>query len=367
MKRQKIKIITDFRRKGKYLLIKLMLYILRPVEPKNKFEGELTSVIILAQEKIGDAILLTPLLRNLRRFFPEIEIHVVALSPVYSLFENDPNVDTVYRVKQNYLTYFRSIRKRKFDLLYSTKDHPSFTFLYQSRLIPARFRVGIFHRYHKGFFNCLIPLDFHQHIVEKNCALLDIMGIQHAKEDCRPYLPENKISGGIKLLAKKISTLDCIGINLSAGEPAREWPLQKWVDFLERYQKNNALGVVIFAAGSKNMDKQKLESMFDHVIQSPLTKNIFEVGHILRQLKLLISPDTALIHVASCFNIGVIGLYRSEVEHVTRFYPYLIPNEVLTSPTKRVEDIRVEEVVDAVKIMLNRENKPTVLQKTKSL
>lgn len=349
MKRKRIEIIRDWRRKAKYLLIRLMLIILRPLKQIQDFDGELKSIIILAQEKIGDAILLTPLFRNLKRNFPNIEIHVVALSPVYFFFENDANVDVVHKVKQNYFSYFKSIRKRKFDLLFSTKDHPSFTFLYQSRIIPARFRVGIAHTYHEGFFNYLIPLNFHQHIVEKNCALLKFLEVDYTETDCRPYLPENDISENLKSFNKEISTLNCIGINLSAGERDREWQVQKWKNFLEKVNHP----VIVFATGSKIADKQELERSFENVIKSPVTKDIFEAASVIRHLRLLISPDTALIHVASCFNVKVVGLYRSQVIHVSRFYPFLTPHELIISSTNQVADILVEEVIQAAEHMLN--------------
>lgn len=356
MRREITNLIKEIRSKAKRLLIKLMLFIMRPVKPKAEFDGPLESIIILAQEKIGDAILLTPLLKNLKYAFPEIEIHIVAVSPIFPFFENDPNVDVVYKVKQNYLEYFKSIRKKNFDLLFSTKDHPSFTFLYQSRIIPARYRIGIFHSYHEGFFHHLIKLDFHQHIIEKNIAVLRFLNVSITQEDCRPYLQEGIISDEVKSFGSKISNLNYIGINLSAGEKDREWSLQKWTEFLKIVDKN----VIIFATQDRYSDKQKLENMFEHVISSPPTKNIFEAGHVLRQLKLLVSPDTALIHVASCYNISVVGLYRSQVEHVTRFYPYMILNKTIISPTRHIEDILISKVVEGVKLMTDEKTKSSV-------
>lgn len=352
MKRKRIEIIRDWRRRAKYLLIQLMLFILRPLKQIQDFEGELESIIILAQEKIGDAILLTPLFKNLKRNFPGIEIHVVALSPVYFFYENDPNVDVVHKVKQNYFSYFREIRKKKFDLLFSTKDHPSFTFLYQSRIIAAKFRIGIAHPYHRGFFNYQIPIDFHQHIVEKNCALLKFLGINYTEEDCRPYLPENGLSNNLRSFNEEISALNCIGINLSAGEKDREWQVQKWKKFLEKVNHP----MIVFATGSKIAVKEELERSFEHVIKSPVTKDIFEAASIIRHLSLLISPDTALIHVASCFSLKVVGLYRSQVIHMSRFYPYLTPHELVVSSTNRVADISVEEVIRAAEKMLSLKN-----------
>jgi heptosyltransferase-3 len=68
------------------------------------------------------------------------------------------------------------------------------------------------------------------------------------------------------------------------------------------------------------------------------------VGVIIKQLDLLISPDTSLIHVASCFNVKVVGLYKSNVIHIERFYPYLVEHRTCISTTEFVDDIPVEDV-----------------------
>lgn len=326
-----------------------MLLFFGKLEARKKFDGELRSVVILAQEKIGDAILLTPLFKMLRRTLPRVKISVVVFSPIASFFERDPNVDVVYRVKENYLAYFRTILKQKFDLLFCPKDHPSFTFLYQSRLIPARHRVGIYHPYHEGYFHHQIRLDFHQHVIEKNCALLAYLGISYSPADCRPYLPEEEVSPAVRDFVSQISGKFVVGINLCAGEKDREWSLSRWEEFLRQMKQPT----VVFSTPDRESDKRRLEESFPFVLKSPQTGSIYEAGQIIRHLKLLVSPDTSLIHVASCYDTPVVGLYRSFSIHLDRFYPYLVPNRIIVSPTHRIEDIPVEQVVQAVEEMLD--------------
>jgi len=42
------------------------------------FRGPLRSIVFLVSERYGDVILLTPVIRGLKRAFPDLEIHVVA-------------------------------------------------------------------------------------------------------------------------------------------------------------------------------------------------------------------------------------------------------------------------------------------------
>lgn len=340
-------------RQAKRLLALLTLSLFGTADKKEKFDGKLRSIVILAQEKLGDAILLTPLLRILRRAVPDLSIHVVTYSSVHAFFERDPNVDVVHKGKNHYWSLYKAMRHRRFDLLYNTKDHPSFTFLYQSRIIPARHRVGIDHPGHDGFFNYMIEVDFHQHIIEKNCALLDYVGIPYTKEDCRPYLPEGNVSEAVDAFINEISDMKVIGINLSAGEKNREWPEEKWV----RLAKSIGQPIMILSMPNRHSEKRRLESTLKEVIPSPQTQSIYEAGRIIEHLDLLVTPDTSLVHVASCYGTKVVGLYRADEVHYKRFYPYLTPNRIVISPTNRIDDIPVNEVMKATRDMLSIRDK----------
>lgn len=340
--------LRTIERQAKRSLARSLLFFFGKAEARTAVAGPLRSIAILAQEKLGDAILLTPLLRNLRRALPEAKIHIVALSPVFPFFERDANVDVVHRVKQDYPGYFRRIRQMEFDLLFSPKDHPSFTFLYQARIIRARNRVGIDHPGHRGFFHHLLEIDFHQHIIEKNCALLDYLGLADGADACRPYLPPEPVAREIAGFIGRVQQERPTGINLSAGEPAREWPVEKWQALLQRLDGP----VVVLGMPDKAGMKARLETEFAHVLPSPQTRNIYEAGEIIRHLRLLITPDTALVHVASCYATPVVGLYRADPVHVRRFAPYRVAHRQILAPASQVAAIPVDQVVNATNALL---------------
>jgi ADP-heptose:LPS heptosyltransferase len=346
--RQKlVKANRQFSRKSKPFLLKAVISILGPIE-EALFEGPLDSILIIAQEKLGDAILLTPLIGNLRRARPELQIHIVTFSSVYEFFRNDSNVDAVYRGKKHYVSYYKSMRDRRFDLLFNTKDHASFTGLYQSRLLPARHRVGISHPFNKGYFHHTLDFDYHRHVVEKNIALLDYLNIPYEEEDCRPYLPEGPITEAIKHFSFT-SDGRIVGVNLSAGDAEREWPLDKWKAFIEKVQSP----VIVFAMPDRLEDKHKLTDTFNNVINTPQTRSIYDVGRMMQYLDYLITPDTSLVHLASCYSIPTVALYGSDPEQYERFYPYLVPHRQVRSSSDRIADISVSEVVTAMESLMD--------------
>lgn len=340
-----LEIQQNIKRWFKRSLIRIISWFIHSREQYSCFEGSPESIAILAQERLGDAILLTPLLRNLKKYLPDIRIHIIALSPVsYNFFKNDPNIDVVFFVKSGYWNYLRKILKLRYDILFNTKDHPSFTFIYQTLLIRAKHKVGINHSYHRKLFNYYIDIDFHEHIVNKNCAFLHYLNISYNEDDCRPYLPQEKISAEVESFLKSISDKQLIGINLSAGEKVREWPLAKWEEFISKTDKT----IVIFAMPDRFKDKAFLEKNFDNTLESPRTGSLYEAAQIVRYLELLITPDTSLIHVASCFSTPLIGLYRNDPLHHTRFSPYLSKHVQVIAFSGEIGSITADEVLQAV-------------------
>ena len=76
---------------------------------KESFDGPLRSVAILPQEKLGDCVLLTPLIRKLKQARPELKIHLIAFSRASAAFlENDPDVTAVHQAQRNIKPYHRS-------------------------------------------------------------------------------------------------------------------------------------------------------------------------------------------------------------------------------------------------------------------
>lgn len=313
------------------------------------FTGPLDSVAILAQEKLGDAILLTPLIGNLRRAFPRLEIHVVVFSrPVFDFFSADRNVTAVHNARKQLSRYLKEVLARRFDLLFNTKDHPSTNFLIQTLLIRARIKAGIANPFHEGLYDLLSDIGWHNHIVVKNCALLEMLGVAHTPEECRPYIPEMPVQHGLQAFADSLGGKGFVGLNISAGGPLRYWTEEKWNALVDRFPD---LRFIVFSAPVDLEAKQRLETR-SNVVPSPATKNLYEVSLLLRNLRLLVTPDTSLVHIASCHAVPVVGLYREAPQDLSRFAPYLTQHILIASTTTRVSDIGVDEVTRAVDAML---------------
>ncbi len=331
-----------FGRVVKRTVVRILEFLMPAPVRTDKYEGIPGSILIIAQEKLGDSILLTPLLNNLRKSIPGAQIHVAVVRPsIGQFFKDDPNIDRIINVRGRMPAAIREIRRQTYDVLYNTKDHLSFTFVWLTLFARARHKVGIKNPHYSKFYNHLMEVDESQHIALKNCALLDYLGCSYTIQECRPYLPPGEISDEIREFAARIPSGEYIGINLSTGDPDRALSIGKWEEVIERIPVNS----IVFSTPEDFPLKQRIEERFGHVVQSPPTKTLAEVGELLKKLRVLLTPDTSMIHLASCFNIPVIGLYQNQDALQGRFYPFLIKHRIIASQSRFVDDLPVDEIV----------------------
>lgn len=342
---------VSFQRKFKRFYQRSLLWLIGQIAPLKIKENHVTSpknILVFIQEKLGDAILITPLFKNLKSHFHDIQIHVVIFHKQSNIFENDPNIYKVHNFKKDKIGTTRSLKKLKFDIIFNTKDHPSFTFIILSRYLNARYKVSIDHRFHKNYYNNLLQVDSVAHTIEKNCSILSIWNIPITKLNLKPYMPPQPITNEVGDFAGKMPKQTLIGINLSAGNSEKEWTTNSWKDFIRYFDEK----IIVFAIGDRLADKKLLESECNKIIISPNTKSINDAAALVQKLKLLITPSTGLLHVASCYDIKVVGLYRHDPSDHLRFAPYGLNYKKVIAEDHMVSKISVEEVVNACRDLL---------------
>jgi heptosyltransferase III len=308
------------------------------------------SIVILARECYGDCIMLTPLIGALKKEYPELAIYIIAFSRIiFDFFSADTNVTAVYHAKRNMKRYCTELLPKKFDLLFNPKEHPSIHFLIQTALIRARRKIGHFSPYHEGLYDHLIEPAPGTHESAKNLSLLSALGSNDV-QPCKPYLPVMAVSAEITEFLRTLPTCSYLGINISAGHSGGRRTPQQWSELIRSFPDET---FIIFSAPQDIEEKKALERPHQNVLPSPPTRNLYEVGEIVKQLKILITPDTSLVHIASCSDTPLIALYRKRLADRTQFAPLSALQKVIVSPTADVIAIECATVSTALRQMLN--------------
>ncbi|MGE5325844.1 MAG: glycosyltransferase family 9 protein, partial [Deltaproteobacteria bacterium] len=122
-----------------------------------------SSVLLIRLRSIGDVILLTPALRLLKEWRPDLRITVVVENRFRELLENNPDIEELIDLGRGSgvakiagrVRVMREIRRRRFALCINLHGGPTGTLL--TRGCGAKYKVGFDYYRSKGIYTVLIP------------------------------------------------------------------------------------------------------------------------------------------------------------------------------------------------------------------
>lgn len=357
-------------------------------------------ILILCLPGVGDALMVTPMVKTLRTEFPQAQIDLLCIfDGVAYVYKNNSHIDNVFFVslyKQNRLVgLIRLIpfRNKKYDAsilclpAYRKEYHLVQWFIGAKKRIAHKFKRGYFSEF--NFLDTdLIPLDENEHHVINNLNLLNALGVNwegkykqnlSSKSGKRldfEYdlkLDKEDIDFGKKYIKnlgwekEEIIGFHPGSINSPMGL-MRRWPIKNFAE-LGRYLVKNGKKVIIFV-GPEELDiRIKLKKMIDDSKDSNLVENIKfnqSVG-ILSQVSLLVTNDNGFGHLANGLKIKTILLVGPtnqkwcspydknycRIIRKARFDPWFRNDLKADDPVPKgaksgMEDIKVEDVTKEI-------------------
>jgi ADP-heptose:LPS heptosyltransferase len=347
-----------------------------PAEPRPPFQR----ILYLRYGGLGDMLLTLPVLRTARARFPAAEIDVLCDPKNVSPLSGTGLADHIFYYRKDpwrVVQLIKKLRKRKYDYICNLLVYPTFTFGFLARLIgPRAMRAAGDQERFAYFYNRVIELPPKSAIpmIERLFLLsTDITGGQIANIDT-PWMNfgeevKNRAETLYREMVAQISPQNhaprLAAVNLTAGLKRREWPLEKYAEFLqaasERYRKEID-GWIIFTDPRRMEDTAWLVRKMNHqtVIAMPPADNFQMIIQFLNYVFILITPDTAFTHAASAMGTPVVNLMIRE--NLITWPPVGVPHRIVSSEDpKELGNLPVEAVLkgfgDLLKDVLQRQRK----------
>lgn len=292
----------------------------------KKIKGDLTAlppkkVLFLRHDgKIGDYIVSSFVFREIKKFEPNIQIGVICTKKNEYLFKQNPYIDVRYIVKKrNILSYIKQafkIRKESYDVVIDPTMMLRNRDLLLLNLIGAKNYLGYKKEDYK-IFN--LNLNESKHFSMLYYDALEKIGI--SVEDKSYDIPSNRDAE--KEICRFIddNQLDSfITINFYGNGKNRKIDDKNIVEYLEHLTNHTSKKIVVLSAPDSFQHLKSLVVPFKQVYLHD-TKTIYHTIELIKASDLLISVDTATIHIASGFNKPIIGLYSSGEENFTHWHP----------------------------------------------
>jgi len=308
-------------------------------------------ILVISMAGIGDTLLATPLIRELRENFHGATIDVLAMwAGSKDLLENNPHVNRVHQknlINTGRVEAFRflwSLRKNSYDI--SINTHPQSRIYYRiaARIIGAPVRVS--HEYEcfnwldRKLANKTLPQDYSRHSIENNFDVLPLIGAKKklASHETEIFVTEDEEKWADGFLAmNKLAGQKILGVHVGSGGtknlPLKRWPLKNYAGLIRRLNRERPdIRVLLFGGPDEMKDHQVVlaQSNRDLTLEAK-TQNLRQTAALMKRCSAFLSVDTALMHIAAAMKVPNQIVIEAPTLNVTNF-PYGHPFTLVKNP-----------------------------------
>jgi len=286
-------------------------------------------IVVRCPNWIGDAVMATPFLSELRNRFPDSKITFMLREYVREVYSGSPWSDDYIITKNKQSTKFlkkrinsiieniKMLKKNNFDLAILLSN--SFESAFEAKIAGIAHRVG-YKRNARGFLITEGPKAKRQSGVYEPLSMINYynelgkcLGFNEISQNMILYL-SNEDEDKTETLFKSLkidqsSTL--IGLNLGAAfGSSKLWKPEYFAQVGDYFAKNPKNTVLLLAGPNEDTILDKISAMMKYP-KIKLTSDLVPIGvlkGVIKKLSLLITNDTGPRHFASAFGIRSVVL-----------------------------------------------------------
>ena len=283
-------------------------------------------IAIIRFSALGDVVMVSAAVRALQFLLPHARITWIT-SPLS--FEMLSGMEGVHfeieekpRTLWDYLAFYRTFRRRKFDVVLAMQANFRINLLYPA--LQAPIKIGFDStRAREGqwlFCNRRIPFN-DTHLVDSFLSFIEVLTGKPAAAIWNLPLDENDL----RWAREQLHTLPkpWIAIHPYASKTERNWLPERYAKTVE-YIVTRWQGGILLTGGNIPVEQELCEQLAQHAPGNILNlcgkTTLKQLAALLSLADVLIAPDTGAVHIARAVNTSVIGLYAVATPRLTGPY-----------------------------------------------
>lgn len=290
-------------------------------------------ILIFALSGIGDALMFSPTISLIRKYFPDAEIDLLCMfGGVREIYENNPKVNNVIYfnfMKEGFLKslFFLFKLRKKYDVTFNVYPSNRKEYNVISFLVGAKERYAVQYLRNDflnfGFLNNyrIIENDF-LHNVEENLnmgrlylANQNIFIEEDEEYQLEVYFDEASYKFGEEWLYRnQIEDKDFV-VGFHAGcatlknHIKRRWEPEKFAELGNRLIEKYNAKVLLFGGPDEYELNENINSMMHNKGLIVKTNNLLSTASIMKRADLFVTNDSALMHIASALKLKVVAIF----------------------------------------------------------
>ncbi|MCU0868370.1 MAG: glycosyltransferase family 9 protein [Burkholderiales bacterium] len=278
------------------------------------------SVLVVCTRRIGDVLLVTPLVRSLARAWPEAAIDLLVFRGTEGIVAGNPDVRRVLTVPERpgrleHLRFARALWRR-WDLALSTLtgDRPTLYAWLAGRRCAGEWLDAPDQRWKRRLLDVAVPFDADAtHTVAMHLALADALGVPRVADVVAGWTPAD---------AQAIEALRARHALVPGGyavvHPSPKFRYKQWTDAgwaaLVRHLVT-ARGLRVALTGSPEADERALVARIasatasDAVVDLSGALSLSQTTALIAGAALYVGPDTVTTHAAAATGVPTVALF----------------------------------------------------------
>ena len=273
--------------------------------------------LIIRLSSIGDIVLTSPVVRCLRKRYPDAEIHFCTKTGYEDIVRHNPYLNKIHLFDGKLSALIRNLKAEHFDFVIDLhKNIRSYIIRYRLGLPSATFQKLNFKKWLLVRFKLdLMP---NVHIVERYFAAVNKLDVAYDSGGLDYFLPGAGDEVISQLLQKHQNGF--IAVAIGGKHKTKMLPVKKLISVC---QLLNEPVVLLGGYEDYNSGTEIVNAIGDSVFNACGSYSLHQSASLLKRAKAVITHDTGLMHIAAALRRPIVSVWGNTVPEfgMTPLYP----------------------------------------------
>lgn len=284
-------------------------------------------ILIVRFSSIGDIVLTTPVVRAVKQQLNTTEIHFITKKSFASLLAKNPHISKLYTIEKSVTEVLDELKAEKYDVVIDLHKN--------IRTLRLKQALGVkSYAFDKLNFQKWLLVNFkvdklpNVHIVERYFEAVKEIGVVNDGKNCELFFDESAKVDTLKSF--DLQPKSFVAVAVGAQFATKVMPEKLLIEVLKKVEHP-----IVLLGGPTDVERSRaiengLQQHSQKVINAVNQFSLAQSASIVAQSQVLLTHDTGLMHIATCYNTPIVSVWGNTVP-AFGMYPYYPSNPELLS------------------------------------
>lgn len=265
-------------------------------------------LLVIRFSSIGDIVLTTPVLRCLKKQLPDVELHYLTKESYRPILEANPYVDKIITLGLSKTWMLHQLKTEQYDAIIDLHHNLR---TWQVKRALGKIPTYSFHKlnFQKWLLTtCKINRLPQTHIVDRYLATVRSLGVVNDGAGLDYFLPEkHRISPNDIPFSHQMGY---IALVIGAAHATKQLPVLRCIELCRRL----SFPLILLGGKEDHARGEQIAAADPIKVYNACGKfSLHESADLVQKARVVITPDTGLMHIAAAFKKPIISIWGNTV------------------------------------------------------